>query len=49
MTGEAKALKSLVEACLDNDPDSRPSIDQFHKKIMTLQVCLASHTEEAGM
>ena len=49
MTGEAEALKSLVEACLDNDPDSRPSIDQFHKKIMTLQVCLASRTEEAGM
>ena len=39
MTGEAEALKLLVEACLDNDPASRPSIDQFHKKITTLQVC----------
>ena len=38
MTGEAKVLRPLVEACLDNDPDKRPSIEELSEKIKPLKV-----------
>ena len=40
MTGEAEALRPLVEACLDNDPAKRPSIVVLSEKIKPLKVCL---------
>ena len=41
MTGEAKVLKPLVEACLDNDPVKRPSILTLSEKIKPLKVCIS--------
>ena len=40
MRGEAKVLRPLVEACLDNDPAKRPSIVELSEKIKPLKVCL---------
>ena len=40
MRGEAKVLRPLVEACLDNDPVKRPSIVELSEKIKSLKVCL---------
>ena len=40
MTGEAKVLRPLVEACLDNDPVKRPSILTLSVKIKPLKLCL---------
>ena len=40
MTGEAKALRPLVESCLDNDPVKRPPIFELSEKIKTTKVCL---------
>ena len=40
MIGEAKILRPLVEACLDNDPVKRPSILELSKRIKPLKVCL---------
>ena len=40
MKGEAKVLRPLVEACLDNDPVKRPSIVELSEKIKPLKVCL---------
>ena len=42
MTGEAKVLRPLVEACLDNDPVKRPSILELSEKIKSLKVCLCN-------
>ena len=39
MTGEAKTLRPLVEACLDNDPIKRPSIFELSEKMKTTKVC----------
>ena len=40
MTGEAKALRSLVEACLDNDPVKRPSISWLSRKMSEIKVSM---------
>lgn len=45
ITGEAKVLKPMVEACLDNDPAQRPSIKELALKlekfkVITRQYCL---------
>jgi len=39
LTGDAKMLRSLVEACLDNDPAMRPPITHLSEKIKPLKVC----------
>ena len=39
MTGEAKALRPLVESCLDNDPLKRPPIFELSEKIKAIMVC----------
>ena len=39
MTGEAKALRPLVESCLDNDPVKRPPIFELSQKIKAIMVC----------
>ena len=44
ITGEAEALRPLIEACLDNDPVKRPSILELSEKLKTLQVCLDHDT-----
>ena len=40
MIGEAKALRPLVEVCLDNDPAKRPSIIQLSKKMSEIKVSM---------
>ena len=40
MTGEAKALRPLVEACLDNDPAKRPAISWLSKKMTEIKVSM---------
>lgn len=39
MIREAKPLRPLVEACLDNDPAKRPSINWLSEKIKEIKVC----------
>ena len=48
MTGEAEVLRTLVEACMDNDPVKRPSILQLLEKIKPLQVCLCNSLLECN-
>ena len=38
MTGETEGLRSLVEACLDDDPVKHPSIVEPSEKIKPLKV-----------
>lgn len=38
MIGETKLLRPLVESCLDNDPNKRPSIDQLSKRIKVYNI-----------
>ena len=38
MTGETEGLRSLVEACLDDDPVKHPSIVELSEKIKPLKV-----------
>ena len=40
MTGEAKALRSLVEACLDNDPAKRPPIRWLSRRMSEIKVSM---------
>ena len=39
MTGEADVLRPLVEACLDNDPAKRPSMNRLSEKMKEIKVC----------
>jgi len=42
--GEVSVLREIVERCLENDPDERPSIKEVAEIIKPLKVCLALYT-----
>ena len=39
MKGEAEVLRPLVELCLDNDPNKRPTMNELSKKIKVYYSC----------
>lgn len=45
MKGEAKALRPLVERCLDNDSTKRPSANELAEQIKAIKVVICGHTK----